>query len=360
MSNQAEYHIISNFLYKNPDILIGGSANLMLNNIQSKYQNQNYKKFLISRFKFEKPDNFFSNCFNVKLKAPISKLPLVKDIFFVYGAMKICNKNIRDKDKINIHIGMYEYIPFFIFFLKLFSFRNEIIISLYCPPSDKMLSRLSAKFLNINPFQNLKIEVLSLNIRSILKYIGIKGKISQMRSIARFKNNYKIKNIEFSRRNEFLFVGNLKPDKGLDIFLDALGKLQTNDSVKVTILTEKTSLSPNDIMSMYGYEARDNVIIEWIEICESIYELYENHKFIIFPWRHTYGPSDYPVALMEAICLGCIPICSQISGNLELSYKYDNVLIYEDKKLDRFLENVLSKKFDSKLISEKYINTFMS
>lgn len=118
-----------------------------------------------------------------------------------------------------------------------------------------------------------------------------------------------------------LFVGSLKPEKGLEYLIKAVGELSDEVSINLIITTER---------DFPGSEHREHIIDELIKeyniedqitrigIISDMANLMANVDVLVAPFTSTSGPSDYPIAILEAMACQTKVIGSDIGGIPEL------------------------------------------
>ena len=109
-----------------------------------------------------------------------------------------------------------------------------------------------------------------------------------------------------------LFVGNDRPEKGFDTLWQAFLSLAPRRSTLYLVATfEKFGGSATVDLSRDG-GARERT--RFLGIVPAMSELMEAADVALFPFRNTFGPSDYPTALLEAMAVGTPVIGSSVGG----------------------------------------------
>lgn len=119
-----------------------------------------------------------------------------------------------------------------------------------------------------------------------------------------------------------LYVGNLLPSKGLDVlaraFVDVARDRQDIVLVVTTELpdpeTERRLNNITKILSSAGVEER----VRWQSIVDDMPALMRASDVLVMPYRDTQGPSDYPIALLEAMACSRAVIGTRVGGLSEL------------------------------------------
>lgn len=111
-------------------------------------------------------------------------------------------------------------------------------------------------------------------------------------------------------KNKFLFVGSGVYRKGLDILLQAWSKIPFNSDYELTI---------KDTSNIYGdYHILEKILhLQYHTNCakitynderlDSLIPLYEDHKYIVSPYRG----EGYNMPVAEAMAVGCIPLVTR-------------------------------------------------
>jgi glycosyltransferase involved in cell wall biosynthesis len=118
-----------------------------------------------------------------------------------------------------------------------------------------------------------------------------------------------------------IYVGNLKYSKGLDLLIEALGML-----VKKYLFWFIYTLELKDKSFERNLEKiTDNIQKNGLSGCTSTLgiisfmpALMASCDLIVIPYRNTDGPSDYPIALIEAMASGIPAAATRVGGIPEL------------------------------------------
>lgn len=119
-----------------------------------------------------------------------------------------------------------------------------------------------------------------------------------------------------------LFVGNLKPDKGVAYLVEAVGNAREAGVPLQLILTTERDFPGSEDRRRY----LDN-LIERFDLREDIIELgiiddmpnvIAHSDVLVAPFRTTSGPSDYPLAVLEAMACETPVVATDIGGISEL------------------------------------------
>ena len=190
-------------------------------------------------------------------------------------------------------------------------------------------------------------------------------------------------------KGSILYVGRIHPEKGLDLFLDSFISMKKKfpNNLQLTIV------GPYQFDSGGGGESYLNALkdktrhfkreIHWqgaIFDDHSLRELYAKSEFFVYPSIADKGEA-MPLAPLEAMSMGCIPILSDLECFNEYIEENINGLVFKSKpqprqNIDYLLEQIvngtlnlskLSKKAQKKAeqfslsrIADQYINDFKS
>ena len=180
------------------------------------------------------------------------------------------------------------------------------------------------------------------------------------------------------RNIDFVFLGRLVSDKGADMAIDLLNKLNTNEKFSNHKFT-LTIIGDGPEKSKLEKQADSHNLNNYITFAgmlkgKELVDCLNNHKYLLVPsrWREPFGN----VAL-EGIACGCLPIVSDgggltdAVGNAGVVFERNSVdsLFYKTQELlsDPELENQIRSNFGSHLknhmpafVAEKYFNVIKS
>jgi glycosyltransferase involved in cell wall biosynthesis len=150
-----------------------------------------------------------------------------------------------------------------------------------------------------------------------------------------------------------LFVGNLTKTKGIDILLEAM-KSVTHQFPEVKLLMT-SELHHED------YEKREEEIKIKIEhfglknhivrfgIIKNMAELVAASDLLVAPFLNTYGPSDYPLPVLEAMGVGKPAIATNIGGIPEIISNMENGVLIEPMDVNSLSKAIITLLEDDKL-----------
>lgn len=182
-------------------------------------------------------------------------------------------------------------------------------------------TRNVAETLKLDPKASPKVRIVPPPIDDSL--------LQERRSRQEFRAKLGIEEHEFVA----VFVGNLSPSKGLMGLLHALARTVPAISQFRLIVTLEVPKRGDDARYLAMLEAISRLglseRISILGIQESIADLLHASDLLVVPWHDTFGPSDYPIVAMEAMCTGTPVLASRVGGipelldNGELGYLFD-------------------------------------
>jgi hypothetical protein len=154
-------HIISKFIFREPDVLIGGSANIFFAELLRSTNKSS--GMLISRFPMDEPRAYFKKCISIRPGYFDGRLGAIEFVIrSILETRHQLKSSVNEIPALFIHIGLYGYLPFYIIFSKFFLKNTNITFSLYCPPKKGFLDAFAV--LLLNRFQSYTVRVLSRNV----------------------------------------------------------------------------------------------------------------------------------------------------------------------------------------------------
>lgn len=238
-------------------------------------------------------------------------------------------------DIIHGHSGyaIYAWVTYFVAFI----IGARPVHTVYCPIQTKGTVDNTARFLlkgKLALFALNKMDVviaMSENIAVSLINAGVaRDKISVMPTAVdteRFRprqSNNEIR-AQLKLNNDDLlvvFVGNLMKSKGLDVLVEAVGKIYKQfPNIKLILTLE---------LKHTGFDERAQLLkkqIDELGLSDSVLELgminfmpelISEADVIVSPYRDTQGPSDFPLAMMEAMASARCVVGTTVGGMPEL------------------------------------------
>lgn len=138
---------------------------------------------------------------------------------------------------------------------------------------------------------------------------------------------------DFEDKLKICFVGSLTKNKGIDILLEALGKVKKKEEIEEVILA-------GDGIERKKYEEiaagiKMNIIFRGFINREDLKQIYENSHIIILPSES----EGFPKVIAEAAAYGCVPIVSDVSS---ISQYFDDTKGFLLKKInaDEIVEKI--------------------
>jgi glycosyltransferase involved in cell wall biosynthesis len=249
----------------------------------------------------------------------------------LFHGMRVCLRN--GCDLVHSHSG-YPYWAGLASMMGLF-IKRPLVHTLYCPLSKSM----NDKF---HPLMNIPLAWLSLsavnhiiaisrNVRNSLLAAGISsGRISVIPPPIN-ENRFSVQRDSTDIRHQLnladkdqilLFVGNLTQAKGFDILLKTIKALHPKwPRLRLIYTVERGPAITHgrekvirELIANLGIHDR---IIEF-GIVKNMPKLMAACDVIVVPYRSTDGPSDYPMAMLEAMALGRPVVATRVGGIPEI------------------------------------------
>lgn len=123
------------------------------------------------------------------------------------------------------------------------------------------------------------------------------------------------------------FVGHHRSEKGLDIALDALGAARkAGHSISLLAIAsgaESQGPAAAEIEAMISSRGLRDAV-QFVSGIKDIRDFYAKVDVMLIPFRGTRGPSDYPMVLIEAMCLGVPVVCTPVGAMPEIVTHNEN------------------------------------
>ena len=260
--------------------------------------------------------------------------------------------------------------------------KKPTIHTLYCPVKssfkERMFAKIGLSFVN-------KIIVISQNIQQSLLDSGIsKTKIEitpPFIDLEKYNPQVEardIKNKLLGNRPDIktvLFAGNLKPNKGLDLLIEAIARVgEKVPNVKVIITTERKNSQLKNPRNKAFFEKVEKKIknhqlkkfIIFLETVENMPQLIAMSDLVIVPFRNTFGPSDYPLIALEAMACRKPVVAFNIGGLPEIvkdGYNGKLIPLENVEELADSISNLLLSDRELKRMGENgynFVRSFLS
>lgn len=328
-------HIIPRMVPTSKGIFVGGSVNALINLIES--TNKHFKSSIYTH-----TDLIFKKNFNeVKINGAeiwveenrMRPCTLLYGLYFLMrGIRTIIKQKAWEADIIHGHSGFALYGLLTVLLGKIL--KKPAIHSLYCPINSNKKNQFYAFTYSKLSYLSLifadKILAISKNIKVSLQKIGIPQKkiilFPPIINTNKFHPQYysnKIRNElgACGKESIILFVGNLSDSKGLDILVDALGSLIKKKYFRFILTLELKGEEFETQLERVNKKIKAYCLSEYITqlgIIDYMPALMASVDFLVVPYRDTDGPSDYPIALLEAMASGTPAIGTRVGGIPEL------------------------------------------
>jgi glycosyltransferase involved in cell wall biosynthesis len=126
-----------------------------------------------------------------------------------------------------------------------------------------------------------------------------------------FLNLEKLKKIkEYFEPYKLLFVGRIEIEKGVDIILDWLSKIELTNIEKMVFVGEGKDLN-YCINRTLDLGLAHKIDFVGPKSREELHMLYKENHFFLFP---TMASEGFPKVIAEAMAFGCVPITSEVSS----------------------------------------------
>ncbi|MCF7888337.1 MAG: glycosyltransferase family 4 protein [Candidatus Omnitrophica bacterium] len=254
--------------------------------------------------------------------------------------------------------------------------------TVYCPlkPSfkEKIVVKTAYRFIN-------KVIAMTDNVFNSLLKVGInKQKVEKVSPVIDFSNYCpKESGVEVKKKllgNDFtgktlLFVGNLKPNKGMDLLIEVAAKLKNSfQHIRTVITTEmKMPQLANTKTKMFLQKVNEKIkkyqlkdFLVFLETVEDMPQLINASDLVVIPFRNTFGPSDYPLIALEAMACSKPVVAFDIGGMPELiknGYNGQLVKLGDTEGMARVISGLFSNEGQLEKMGrngQEFIKTFLS
>jgi glycosyltransferase involved in cell wall biosynthesis len=254
--------------------------------------------------------------------------------------------------------------------------------TVYCPlkPSfkEKIVVKTAFRFIN-------KIVAMTDNVYNSLLKVGInKQKVEKVLPVIDFSNycpkesgigaKEKLLGDEFTGK-VILFVGNLKPNKGMDLLIEVVKNLKNRfQHIKAVITTEikmpqlantKTKIFFQKVNEkIKKYQLKDSLV--FLETVENMPQLINVSDLVVVSFRNTFGPSDYPLIALESMACGKPVVAFDVGGLPELiknGYNGQLVKLGDTEEMAKVISGFFSNKGQLEELGrngQEFIKTFLS
>lgn len=236
--------------------------------------------------------------------------------------------------------------------------KNTCIHTLYCPirPDDRY-----AKY----AFRDLDfIIAITENVKNSILQFGVpEEKIAVIPpAIDTDKFNPNVPGQETREKyglsksdNSLLFVGNLSKTKGIDILLDSM-KIIKKDFPDIKLFMtlemphEKFSERKEEIKKkIENYDLSNNVVE--FGIIDNMNKLIAASDILVAPFLDTFGPSDYPIPVLEAMSCAKPVVSTKIGGLPEIVFDDETGYLVNPNNADELADAL------KKLLNDRNLQT---
>ena len=324
-------HLIPRFPFFGGETVIGGAASSLFN--LAKEQARIHEVAVLGHL----PEGASYPDWGSKIKfVPLSVLSSPSSLRFgmeyAFRAAKEVSRFGSPKSLIHGHSGYLDYVLATI----LASERSGGVPSVhtvYCPVNPKsrrafLLKQLASERWSRYPSVYIAI---SDNVAMSLQGIGVSPmRIRVIRPAVNIRRFTQASNsLEIRNRlgipptsSVVLFVGSTKPEKNLDTVLEAIPLIAKKGFDCLLLVT--TELAHPQHQERAAFLARRiselglTRQVRQVGIANNMADLMASCDILLAPFLHTYGPSDYFIAALEAMCAGKPVVASSVGGMPEV------------------------------------------
>lgn len=238
-----------------------------------------------------------------------------------------------DADIHQVHSGFAEYVVATLLVQQ--RVNTRLLHTLYCPVrQDGTRSSVTNALIRTAVRFGIRFVCISENTANSLIHAGVSRShiyvIPPAVNVSRFShidlqsNDNKIRaELGVSSRDPLLlFVGNKKPAKNLDRVLRALKLLLSEfPNTHLVVTTElkhqgydRRTAQLSELVEKLGIDSH----VRWLGIVENMPKLMAAADIVMTPFLHTFGPSDYFIAALEAMAVGKPVVASAVGGMPEV------------------------------------------
>lgn len=183
------------------------------------------------------------------------------------------------------------------------------------------------KVITVSNFSKKEIKkYLNLDTNVYVVYNGIDEKWFEV---------YKDINFHHYGKEYFLYVGNVKKHKNLQIFLQAMCEVRKYSNVKAIVVGKKEGLrTPDNSLNKYANQLGDDLEFTGFVSETELEQYYANAKALIFPSK--YEGFGFPV--LEAMATNCPVIASNAASLPEIGQQY--ALYFPPDNKDELVEKM--------------------
>jgi glycosyltransferase involved in cell wall biosynthesis len=255
------------------------------------------------------------------------------------GAIQVLHHSLKNRmrethyDVVHSHSGTY---PYAIVPLAANRKTSVRLHSLYCPIGTKggvytsWWEKPIAARLIFNKLD--RVIAVTENVRQSIERAGVSSEkievipmcVDTQRFSPRQQSNSNKYFPKETKGARILFVGNASKEKGLVELLQAVGILIQK---RIPLFLVATIENQSQIKEYsVGYDTAKRLVnemgfdkhVRFLDLVDSIENLYAESDIIVIPWNTSRGPSDYPMVVIEGMVMGKCIISTPVGGCPEL------------------------------------------
>ena len=250
--------------------------------------------------------------------------------------------------------------------------QKPVLHTLYCPLADTINDRshpfIKSPFAHLSLMRIDRIVAISGNVKQTFIDAGIKP--SRIRVIPPSLDTERFgihaDGIDVRKKlglgieeKVILFVGNLTQTKGLDLLLVAFKNLSSvYPRLRLVYTVEKGSAITNEREGVIGDLIRrldiSDKIVE-LGFVDDMPSLMAACDVFVLPYRNTDGPSDYSIAMLEAMLVGRPVVATRVGANPEIIRDGETGILVEEDNVEalvRGIVEVLDNPVNAKAMGE--------
>lgn len=354
--------VISEMTSSDEKVFVGGAVNSLIQLCKGLVADHNQVTIVAGTSQcgydiLSTSDFSWAKIYPIKIKSPRSSAKygaefVVKSVFQIMR----CHEESRF-DIIHSHSGYPPYAMISMITRRLL--KLPAIHTLYCPIVDKIDGSYKTPILNARVAKELlkhleKLIVISRNVGASVGKLGIPPDKVAFVPPAIDVSVFNPSCSGLQTRKELgvkedevliLFVGNLTKNKGIDVLIQAIANVAKQyNSAKLMITLELKHRGFDERWAEIESKAKkldifDNIIR--LGIIGNMSNVMAASDMLIAPWLSTAGPSDYPIAILEAMAIERPVIGTNIGGIPEIIDHGRTGILVSPNDVDMLSEQIL-------------------